>query len=208
LFAIQEISKLQQDNEKQLDMICADIKVLSSFLFILARARMHDKNICDAEVEATSSLGLAGIKQFKSFISDSIFKAETEAYDHLGLTLDAMRAHPQFLRQLLPEVHKDAGAPIKEDIYNIRARFRQLCFASIKELYSVNTQRVDYAQMMRDPFRRLRKPQLSLPKAVEVPKPSNSDTFTVATVQLLPLGVMLCVSNVFCSSTSSARRWT
>lgn len=185
---IAEINELQRNNEEQLNLIRADIKVLSSFLFILARARMHDQKVCDAEVEATSSLGLTGMKQFRSFVSDAIFKAESEAYEALGITLDAMRADPQRMRQLLAEgqketeSQKDTVAPVKEDIHQIRARFRQLCFASIKELHN-QEKKVDYAQFMRDPFRRLRKPQSSSLKPLDIPKPTNGDTFTVATVR-------------------------
>lgn len=175
LRSIEEINALQRVNDDRLKDVTAEIKVLSSFLFILARALMHDKKVCDTDVEATSSLGLISMKQFKSFASDAIFNAETEAYDKLGITLDAMRS--------------GSNDCSKEDIHHIRARFRQLCFASIKELHSSDRQgkKFDYVTLMRGPFRRLKKPQLCVANPLEIPKSGSSDVFTVATVWWLCL---------------------
>jgi hypothetical protein len=175
LKSIEEINALQRINDDRLKDITAEIKVLSSFLFILARAVMHDKKVCDTDVEATSSLGLISMKQFKNFASDAIFNAESEAYEKLGITLDAMRS--------------SANDCTKEDIHHIRARFRQLCFASIKELHFLDRQgkKFDYVTLMRGPFRRLKKPQLTATHPLEIPKTGSSDVFTVATVWFLNL---------------------
>jgi hypothetical protein len=187
LKSISDINTFQGVNEDQMKEITSNIKVLSSFLFILARAKMHNQQGCNPEVEATSSFGLTGIKQFKNFISDSIYEAESKAYDDLlGIySDDVMRADPQIMR------HLRGGGQCKlrnADRYGIRVRFRQLCFAAIKELYNEkkkDQEVADYAKFIREPFMRLKKPRTSNVGPLEIPKPAITDTFTVATVTRL-----------------------
>jgi hypothetical protein len=198
LKSISDINTFQGVNEDQLKEITSNIKVLSSFLFILARARMHDTKECDPEVEATSSFGLTGIKQFKNFISDSIYQAESKAYDGLGICPEVM---PCELR---------APNPGDADTYGIRVRFRQFCFAAIKELYTEEKKKdqdvADFSKFIREPFMRLKKPRTSVVKPLEIPKPAIIDTFTVATVTLLHAFCLPCFTICSLSHTSAVQR--
>jgi len=86
------IKSKQDQNDEEMKTIKANMGVLSSFLFILARARMHQTfQACNPEVEATSSLGLVGIKTFRNFISESVLKAEQDAFSNLGMLPEEMR---------------------------------------------------------------------------------------------------------------------
>jgi hypothetical protein len=221
LKSISEINTFQVSNEEQMKEITSNIKVLSSFLFILARARLHNQKGCNPEVEATSSFGLTGIKQFKNFISDSIYEAESKAYDDLlGMFPDdVMRADPQIMRQLRGGGQCKLRAPVPGDAdrYGIRVRFRQLCFSAITELYNEERKKdqkvADYAKFIREPFMRLKKPRTSVMRSLEIPKPAITDTFAVATVTLLKciffsLFDHMFARSHFCSSTSFAQKWT
>jgi hypothetical protein len=198
--AIGKINDLQLANEVQLKEISANVSILSAFLYTLARAKMHDnKKVCDPEVEATSSLGLAGIKQFKNYISDATFKAESDAFRDLGISEDQMRANPRTMFEILnpPPPPRPDLSPLPQssqtkfkhpdtDIFQTRAEFRELCFSSFTEFKDAD---IDYANFMREPFRRLKKFQAPMrnPPQVNFAEPAdpNSNTFTVATVRYL-----------------------
>jgi hypothetical protein len=186
--AIGKINDLQLANEVLLKEISANVSILSAFLYTLARAKMHDnQKVCDPEVEATSSLGLAGIKQFKNYISDATFKAESDAFRGLGISEDQMRANPRTMFEILnPQPSETKFKDPDTDIYQTRAEFRELCFSSFSEFKDAD---MDYANFMREPFRRLKKFQAPMrnPPQVNFAEPAdpNSNTFTVATVRYL-----------------------
>ncbi len=194
LASIQEINRLQRTNEERLEKVSASLNVLRSFLFILARARIHASlKMFDPEIEATSSLGLAGIKQFQHFMSNAIFEAEGAAYRDLGVRLDspdAMRANPDYMMQKYGVTTK------KEDLYQVRARFRELCFISLKEIKLPSD--LDCAKFMREPFRRLKKLQAPVLKPIDIANSTKSDTFTVATVTTLLITHCCVCVHVFC----------
>ena len=189
LDSIKEINHLQGINEERLKEVSSNISVLSLFLFILARARIHASlKMCDPEIEATSSLGLAGIKQFQHFMSKSIFEAESAAYRDLGIclaSLDVMRASPEHMLQTY-------GVKTKtEDAYHTRARFRELCFASLKEMKLPNDS--DCVKFMREPFRHLKKSQPVFVRPIDVASSTKGDTFSVATVTSFDYFCLVCV---------------
>jgi hypothetical protein len=169
---IELIHKRIEENDAQLSVILSAMKVHSSFLFVLVRARMHQtlKDL-NSELAATSSLGICGIKTFKNFITESFWEAEREAYLQLGLTTEKMEKIFSL---------KSHSVKTKKDENLLQIRFRQLLLDSFPK------QEGNYGKLLkllRDPLRRLKKfPKPSVEEPSLDVSASDGETFSVATV--------------------------
>jgi Ca2+-binding EF-hand superfamily protein len=160
------IQEALDENEKERKRIKSNMGVLCSFLFILARARMHHTfEAFDPEVAATSSLGIVGIKTFRNFITKSVLEAEQLAYSDLGL-VDIMR-----------KIMSAKERSVCSDRHQLQIRFRQLCYQGLTCFSSKDV------KFLKQPFSRLRKIQkTSVDESKLEMSPSGEQVFSVATV--------------------------
>jgi hypothetical protein len=160
------IQEALDENEKERKKIKSNMGVLCSFLFILARARMHHTfEAFDPEVAATSSIGIVGIKTFRNFITKSVLETEQLAYSDLGLD--------DIMRKIMPAKERS----VCSDKHHLQIRFRQLCYQGLTGFLPKDV------KFLKQPFSRLRKIQKSSVDELKLEmSPSGEQVFSVATV--------------------------
>jgi hypothetical protein len=163
---IKVIQEALDEIEKKLKKIKSNMGVLCSFLFILARARMHHTfEAFDPEVAATSSLGIVGIKTFRNFITKSVLEAEQLAYSDLGLV------------DIMSKIVSAKERSVCSDRHQLQIRFRQLCYQGLTGFSSKDV------KFLKQPFSRLRKiHKTSVDESKLEMAPSGEQVFSVATV--------------------------
>jgi hypothetical protein len=175
---IEFIHKRIEEIDAQLKAISSDMKVLSSFLFVLVGARMHRTvGTLNSELAATCSLGIVGIKIYKNFITESLWKAEQEAYFQLGLTNDILKVIFSL------EGSSKSDEKTNKDEKLLQMRFRQLLLVSFPKKDVTDAKDAKLLKLLREPLSRLRKfPKPSVKEPKLEMSASDGETFSVATV--------------------------